>query len=285
MPLKDFIVGIVICLISLTSSAAEPIHACAPELEYPPYLFTDVPKSGTSGRPQLAGLSLDVLQHALKQAGQAPAVIEQLPLLRCLKMVERGLIAVVLNVSTAQIDPAPYYISKPYAQVHSMYFVSTLHWPRGIAIGTVEDLKSFNICGLLGNRFDSYGIDTALVDTGTKGYEALIAKLHAGRCDLFIEKREVMAGLAQRNPQLKNLLSSPTLRQTVLPEDSPIWLHFAVSRRIPNGEILLKQLNSSIDSLERNKQLEKWLAAYLNDKTSSDPETKPTKENRRNSSE
>jgi polar amino acid transport system substrate-binding protein len=248
--------------ISLASHAAESIRACAANLEYPPYLFTEHDMQGD----KLVGLAVDILQHALKDAKQPPARIQKLPWLRCLKLGEVGDIDVILNVPTAQIDPEPYRISEPYAVVHSVFITSRINSPRGLTIRTFEDLKKYRICGLFGNRYDSYGIDTSLVDAGSNNYLSLINKLSAGHCDLFLEKREIIEGLQARSPELKAAFAASSLVLTPLPEDSPLGLHYAVSRRIANSQALLDRINATIATLQDTRQLEKLLATYMKQK-------------------
>lgn len=258
-----WLLGIVTALLtfsfSLPSTAAEIVHACAANLESPPYLFTK--REGDN--ENLVGLAIDVLQQSLKNAGKPPAQIQKLPWLRCLKLTEVGEVDVVLNVPTAQIDPTPYRISQPYAVVHSVYITSRINSPRGVTIRNVEDLNHYHICGLLGTRYDSYGIDTAKVDVGSNSYLSLINKLVAGHCDLFLEKREIIDALQMRSPELKAAFTSNSLVESLLPEDSPLGLHYAVSRRIPNSQALADLLDSTIAALQDSRQLEKWTAAYL----------------------
>lgn len=244
---------------SLPSQAADVIHACAADLEYPPYLFTQADATGTN----LVGLAIDVLQLSLKKAGKPPAQIQKLPWLRCLKLSEVGDIDLVLNVPTAQIDPQPFRISQPYAVVHSIYVTSRVNSPHGLTIRTVDDLNRYRICGLLGTRYDSYGIDTAKVDVGSNNYLSLVNKLVADHCDLFLEKREIIDGLKAHSPELKAAFNTASLVETRLPEDSPLGLHYAVSRRIPNSQALVDQLDATIAALQDSKQLEKWIAGYL----------------------
>lgn len=257
--LLTIIVALLSLLFSTSSDATEIVRACAANLESPPYLFTK--KEGDA--ESLVGLAIDVLQQALKSASKPPAQIQKLPWLRCLKLAEVGEIDVVLNVPTAQIDPQPYRISQPYAVVHSVYITSRINSPRGLTIRNVEDLTHYRICGLLGTRYDSYGIDTAKVDVGSNSYLSLINKLVAGHCDLFLEKREIIDALQVRSPELKAAFTSNSLVESLLPEDSPLGLHYAVSRRIPNSKELADQLDSTIAALQDSRQLEKWTAAYL----------------------
>jgi polar amino acid transport system substrate-binding protein len=246
-------------LSGIAASAAQPVRACAANLEYPPYLYAE----NQGGRHDLAGLSLDILQYALRKNGKSMVRVQRLPWLRCLKLVELGEMDLVLNVPTAQIESSPFLISEPYAIVHSVYFVSSANAAKGIRIGSYEDLSKYRICGLLGNRYDAYGIDTAKVDTGSDDYLSLINKVKAGHCDLFIEKREIVESLSRRNAALKAALNSPQLMQFSLPEDSPIGLHYAISRNMPGARLLLKQLDASISILRRNGKIKIWVRRHL----------------------
>jgi polar amino acid transport system substrate-binding protein len=239
--------------------ATEPTRACVADLEYPPYLYTQ----HDAANERLVGIGVDVLQFSLKRSGHPPAQIQKLPWLRCLKLTELGEVDLILNVPTAQIAPQPYRISNPYAIVHSVYISSRINSPHGLTIRTVEDLNRYKICGLLGVRYDSYGIDTDKVDTGSNNYISLINKLQANHCDLFLEKREIMDALLARSPELKTAFKSASLVQTSLPEDSPIDLHFAISRKISNSQALLDQLNVGISILQNTKELDKWMRNYL----------------------
>jgi polar amino acid transport system substrate-binding protein len=257
--LLGLIAGLLTFSFNVSCDAAEVVRACAADLESPPYLFT---KQG-GDKNNLVGLAIDVLQQSLKSAGKPLAQIQRLPWLRCLKLTEVGEVDVALNVPTAQIDPLPYRISQPYAVVHSVYVTSRINSPRGLTIRNVEDLNHYRICGLLGTRYDSYGIDTAKVDVGSNSYLSLVNKLVAGHCDLFLEKREIIDALQIRSPELKAAFTSNSLAESLLPEDSPLGLHYAVSRRIPNSQALADQLDATIAALQDSRQLEKWTAAYL----------------------
>lgn len=242
-------------------SVAQPLQACAANLEYPPYVFSK--RRSVVSAKEVTGISIDVLNTALENLGEPPAHVERFPWVRCLKLVELGKFDIILNVPTAQIDPAPYFISEPYAELHTEYFVSRLRWPRGIAIHNLQDLRSFRVCGLLGNRYDSYGLRSGWVDTGTNNYVSLIKKLHAGHCDLFMEKSEVIAGLVAEDAELRGLLSSSIIIRTRLPEDSPIGLHYAISRRKENSKRLLRELNRTIRQLRLSGELENLRKSYM----------------------
>jgi polar amino acid transport system substrate-binding protein len=233
------------------------IKVCAADVDYPPFLFAD----GTGARS--TGLAVDILQWTMARLGRPPAAIDRLPWLRCLDAVATGRLDMVVNVPTAEIDPTPYWITEPYFEVHSVYYFSTKARPAGIDIRNLEQLKHFNVCGLAGNRYDAFGIDTAKVDTGARTYTALVRKLDAGFCDLFLEKREVIDSLMARNADLRLQLSSPGLQRRDLPEELPSGLHFAISRHLQGGDALQRAINDALHSLHGSKELERLQQPYL----------------------
>jgi polar amino acid transport system substrate-binding protein len=240
---------------------AASVRACAAEVEYPPFLFSA--NASVAQGTHAAGYALDVLQLALKNAGKGNATVERLPWLRCLRMAEVGQMDVVVNVPTAQIDPKPYWITDPYAELHSAYFYSLKSRPKGIKINNLQELTHYNVCGLMGNSYEAYGLDLQRVDTGARTYVSLIRKLEAGYCDVFIEKREVVDSLAARDRELRELLGQSSLVRRDLPEDLPSGLHFAISRRFPDGESLQASFNETISKLRSSKEDAAMLQPYL----------------------
>ncbi|NEX61743.1 substrate-binding periplasmic protein [Noviherbaspirillum galbum] len=252
---------LILFLHAAAARAGEVIRACAADIEYPPYAYSS--GRADKGMPQAQGVGIDVLRRILERTGKETAEVSLLPWKRCLKMAETGAIDVVINVPTAQIDPTPFLISEPYADVHSMYYVSRRNHPDGIRIRNLGNLRSYKICGLIGNTYESYGIPTESVDRGAKTYLALVDKLHAGHCDLFIEKREVMEGLVRFNADLTNALGPAQIAGASLPEDAPIGLHFAISKRSRDAGRLLERIDDEITALRSSKSVDRMLKKHL----------------------
>ncbi|WP_179958148.1 substrate-binding periplasmic protein [Chitinimonas arctica] len=249
----------VLLYLALGLPAQAAIKGCISDVLLPPFGFFEQ----GSVKQEVVGLGVDVLQAILRREGQPPAEISVLPWRRCLRLVEAGALDIVLNVPTAQINPKPYFITEPYYAVHSIYFYSSKLHPTGIRLGNLEDLKRYQVCGLFGYSFEGYGIDSNTVDTGSKDYASLIRKLHAGRCDLFIDKREIVAGMYLLDPKLQAQIIDTVLVSQPLPEDSPMQFHFAVGRRSPGGEALRKQLDVGIIEMTQRGEIAKMMARYL----------------------
>ena len=250
------------CLpIVFTLAAGAPASAtrvCVSSVQYPPFHY--------SIGAETVGVSIDILRNAIAAVPRAPFEIRALPWKRCLKLAELGMIDIVADVPTAQIDPAPFLISQAYVELGSAYYVSRRRWPHGIAIRNLQQLDGYRICGLSGNRYDSYGLRERQVDSGANNYLSLIGKLHAGHCDLFIEKRQVVAGLVLRDPRLAAAFSAPAVIDADLPEDSPVGLHFAVSRRAAQAPELLEKVDRAIARLHASGTIDAWTKAHLDGK-------------------
>ncbi|MES3024537.1 MAG: transporter substrate-binding domain-containing protein [Pseudomonadota bacterium] len=240
-------------------AATAATTVCASNIQYPPFFY--VPQADRDGKLQPRGLAIDILRAALGSKAGAPQ-ISKLPWKRCLKLAEMGLVDIVINVPTAQIDSAPFLVTEPYIEMQSAYYVSRRRWPRGIPVTNLEDLKAYRLCSLSGNTYDGYGLRGHPVDSGTNNYISLIGKLHAGNCDLFIEKREVVAGLKLLEPHVAEAFASRDLISARLPEDSPIGLHFAVSKRSREGAALRARLDRTIARLKAANTINKWMKGY-----------------------
>jgi polar amino acid transport system substrate-binding protein len=245
--------------IAPATAATTPTTVCAANVQYPPFFYFAPVQDGVL---PAKGLANDILREAFGPHADA-FEISKLPWKRCLKLAELGLIDIVINVPTAQIDPAPYFVSEPYVELQSAYYVSRRHWPKGIRIKNLEDLKTYRICGLSGNTYDGYGLRDYPVDGGANNYMSLIGKLHANHCDLFIEKRAVVAGLKLVEPAISAAFSSRDLHVRTLPEDSLTGLHFAISKRSPQAAELRVKLNETIIRLNRAGSIDKWVEGYL----------------------
>lgn len=255
--MRRYVLPLLLLIALATTAKAQPLRGCVAEANMPPFSYNERP----NGFPK--GFSVELLTQITKIAELPNASLEMLPWKRCLAMVASGKLDFVMNVPTAQIDPAPYLITQPYYDVWHYYVYAHNNWPQGIAINNLEDLKRYKLCGLLGYNFDGFGIDTATVDTGATTLDQLMAKLQAKRCDLVIEKREVFESLAQTDPGLRSLVARNVLRWNKLPEDSPLGLHFAVSRLIPKAREVADGINKAIIQLKKQKTIDPLMDGFL----------------------
>lgn len=233
-----------------------PVQACADQAEMPPFVFAE--RSNGQKTERITGASADLLRE-IAQRHHWDLRIQLLPWARCVAMVSSGGMHIAINLSEADAKANHILLSVPYFTTHNVYFYSRRARPQGIELRQLDDLKQYNICGLGGHHFEAFGIPTGRVDRGTTlGYEQLITKLHLGRCDLFIDARETMAGQYLINPRLRSLLVDGTLISQPLPGKPTRDLYFGVA---PGERALLLQLNAGLE--QREKKLDTLLERYL----------------------
>lgn len=257
---RSTVLALSLCL-ALPPARAAALQACADQAETPPFSYAarvDGRKGGA-----VVGASVDLLRQIVARHGWQLEV-QLLPWARCLALVADHRVAVALNAGQADAQAGGLRVSKAYFTLHHVYFYSRRARPQGLTLAHLADARRYHLCGLGGYRFEAFGIDTASVDRGaTAGYEQLIAKLHLGRCDLFIDSRENMAGQYLVNPTLRALLVDGTLVGQPLPDVPTRALYFAVAGQGAAAAALLDQLNQGLDELDKGHAMDKLLGHYL----------------------
>lgn len=238
---------------------AVTVKTCADQAEIPPFVFAE--RNGGQPSGKVVGATVDLLNLIGAQEGWTVSV-QLMPWARCLVLVASSRIDLALNVGRADAE-GKLVLSDAYFTMHNVYFYSRRARPQGIKLERLAEVRNYRLCGLGGYRFEAYGIPTSEVDRGTIGYEQLIVKLHLGRCDLFIDSRETMAGQYLINPKLRSLLVDGTLVSQPLP-DAPLRpLYFGAAADSAQAARLLKTVNEGLRRLEKTGQLDKLLARYL----------------------
>ncbi|MBY0233339.1 MAG: transporter substrate-binding domain-containing protein, partial [Burkholderiaceae bacterium] len=243
------------------SVQAQTVLVCADRAEMPPFTFAQRVNAFPSS--QVIGASVDLLQAIARKHGWQLEV-QLLPWARCLREVAEDRIQIALNVGQEEARGAGLLLSRAYFSTHTIYAYSRRTHPQGLAIHSMADVSKFHVCGLGGYRFESFGLATASVDRGTtRSYEQLITKLHLGRCDLVIDSRETIAGMYLIDPKLRALLVDGGLGIQALPDAPQRQLFIAVSSKASNASELLKALNEGIAGMEKSREIDRFINAYL----------------------
>ncbi|WP_332856068.1 substrate-binding periplasmic protein [Duganella sp. S19_KUP01_CR8] len=250
---------LLLCL-ATGSACAGTVQVCADQAEMPPFVFAERANGQRGGH--VVGASVDLLNLIGARYGWTVSV-QLLPWARCLALVADHRVDIALNVGQAD-TAGNLVLSDAYFTMHNVYFYSRRARPQGLKLQQLSDVRHYHLCGLGGYRFEVYGIPTNTVDRGaTIGYEQLVGKLHLGRCDLFIDSRETMAGQYLINPKLRSLLVDGTLVSQPLP-DSPLRpLYFGVAASGADAAKLLQSLNEGLARLAKTKELDKLLVHYM----------------------
>lgn len=244
---------VVVLAMASTAAQGSPLRACASDADLPPFVFTSL--AGFAGGAQNTGLAINVLQRSLMRAGREPAVVERLPWRRCLETVAYGQRDIAINVPSRELDAKRFLATDAYAEIHHVYFYSAQKHPGGALLHSSADLKRYMVCGLFGSRLDAFGIAQNRQDTGSKNQRNAISKIAEGRCDVFIDIREVVDSLSAHDAGLRDLFTMPSIRRLDLPGDVPTGLHFELSRALPDGRYLQRSFNATIRDLIRNDEM------------------------------
>ncbi|MFG6468182.1 substrate-binding periplasmic protein [Roseateles sp. BYS87W] len=231
---------------------------------WPPFIYVTKDHSKADAETDVAGFSVEVLKNILKTA-DIPYKIDLLPWRRCLQEVERGKnYQMALQASLNQDRTSKYLVSRSYYRTSSHIFYLRQRFPDGMPIHRLSDLKNYRVCGLFGFNYEPYGLGHDDVDQASGSHANLIKRLRMGRCDLFIEQIEVMAGIDRLG------MIAPAggdIRHDPVPGVAPLEFHMLISRNLSSGGDLLELINSGVSNLEKTGQLEKlWIQHVLQKK-------------------
>lgn len=253
-----------LALLFLTGAAGAAtfpdVKVCANEAELPPFTFMERTQGRTTGK--ITGITVDLLDRISQRQGWRYQ-LELLPWPRCLAYIHSGRFQLALDVAGIQANRNEYLSTPAYFQTHPLYFYSQRRRTEAPKINSLRDLRQYRLCGLQGYLYEGYGLRSEEVDTGARSYSQLIAKLHLDRCDLFIEKREVIAGLYLTEPTVNKLLKEPDLLYQPLPESDGNSLHMIVSRQWGDSERFWRSLSEGIQAAIKAKEIDAMMERYL----------------------
>lgn len=236
------------------------ISVCDDDAEWPPFTFYR--RADGVKTKKIIGSAVDALDRILRPAGIS-YTIELLPWKRCqLEIMAGTRYQLALNASYSAERERDFLLSRPFYRLTSQYFYSRKQHPEGLAIKGPADLKRYRVCGLAGYNYSTYGLIPEEMELGYNGFANMIAKLHAGRCDLFVEKREIIQGFTVVDPEMARLLADPQFAAGTLPGVRDAPFHMIVSRAVPYGQALQQLLDVGIAELEASGEMQKIMARY-----------------------
>lgn len=224
---------------------------CEDQDEWPPYSFFE--RRNGQKNDKVVGYAIDVIESIFARHG-IQYKIALIPWSRCLAELKTGQqYQMALNLSWSEERANSYLLSRAYYSTTNYYYYSRKKFPNGLPIHSVADLKQYPVCGILGYNYTTYGFKPGDIDQSAKSFESLIAKLHLGRCALFLEKNEVMVGYGAIG---KRYLDDANLGRTAIPGMLATPFHLGVSRALPQGLALQALLDREIGLMEESGQLQ-----------------------------
>lgn len=226
------------------------VSICGDENEWPPYTYFK--RSKGEKTQQVTGYSIAVVE-AIFSRHRINYTIRLLPWTRCVAELKSGQrYQMILDMSANPERRADFLLTKPYYTTIPHYFYSRHAYPQGLHLNTLAELGRHTICGLQGYNYVQYGLDASKVDQGAKSYQAVIAKLHAARCSLFIEQFEAMLGFSLIGTPF---LDDQRLAHAPIPGLRPSVFYMGISRNFPQGEALKALLDRDLGRMEVSGQL------------------------------
>lgn len=233
-----------------TSSAPLQVSICDDENEWPPYSYFQRVDGKKTGR--LTGYAVAVIGEIFANR-HVVHKIDMIPWPRCLAVVSIGKeYAMVLNMSHSAERAKNFLFSRPYYATTAYYYYSKRNNPKGLQIARAADIRKYRVCGVQGYNYEGYGMKQGEVDQGAKGFSALISKVQLGRCDLFLEKDEIMTAFAAIG---KNYLADPDIGKAPIPGMKPNLFYFAISKRFERADELRAIIDGELLQMETNGKL------------------------------
>ncbi|WP_374586776.1 substrate-binding periplasmic protein [Pseudoduganella sp.] len=226
------------------------VAICEDENEWPPYVYRQRTSDGRPGR--LTGYAVDVVNEIFARHG-IRSTLELLPWPRCQAVAILGKqYQMVLNLTYNPERMRNFLLTRAYYSTNTYYYYSRRQHPKGLKIMSPAHLHNHRVCGIHGYNYLNYGLAPSEVDQGARDFTSLIAKLHAGRCALFLEKHEVMAGFSVIG---KDYLGDRELAGERVPGMRPTPFYIGISRKYEHAHELRSLVDDELLRMEETGRL------------------------------
>jgi polar amino acid transport system substrate-binding protein len=253
------VAALVASMLAWPGCAAPAYHACDDDAEYPPYTYLERVDGKPTGR--VVGYSVDLLTRLLGSGGFS---VELLDLRRCLVLARQGeRFQIVMNLARDEERERDFLLTRPFYYLESYYYYSREKYPRGPKIHRLRDLHAFRICGRVGYSYEAYGLRSADIVTRLARLDQLVNMVLRDRCDLFIEKRQIMDGQRIIDPAVRRLVGDPDLAREPVPGVPDVAYYMMVSRAAPDAHELVARLNDGLSRLEESGESIRLLRHYV----------------------
>lgn len=194
------------------------------------------------------GSSVETFRAAFRRLDRNVQFIGDLPWARCLAMVRAGQVDFAMDAYFDAERAKVFAYSRSYSTLTPQVFFRA---EQPLAVAVVADLKRYRGCGMIGASYLHYGLQPSELDLGVNTYEAMIAKLKAGRCDYFVEELEVISGYKRLG---RDFLSDGKLAWRPVTDAAAPAKHL-IAARDSAAAALLPRLNEVLDAMQRSGEL------------------------------
>lgn len=187
---------------------------------------------------------MDLVRTAFARMNVNVEMLGQYPWARCMLMVERGQIDFAMGAYYDDERARRFEYSAHYQTLTPRVFFRI---DTPVILRQLGDLKQYKGCGMNGASYAHYGLRSEELDLGT-GYESMLNKLFAKRCDYFVEELEIIASYRFLG---KDYLADPALRHGPVPGATAPAKHLITAKGSPVAA-LLPGLNQEVRKLVRS---------------------------------
>ena len=253
------------------SNAADPIKVCG--APWAPYLYD---ANGGEGPQKIVGVDLVVLEEITKRTGYEFS-IEFLPWKRCLETVANfdryGRFEIASDATRNKEREKTYYIVGPLYEASTSIYYSRTKYPTGPVspetgkvISTIDEMKDFKICGILGFNYEGYytrhnmprgGIQ---LDTGAKNYLSALSMVSAQRCDMMETQTNMITGAI-----VTGELEVPEDIACLSANEGTVGFNLLVSRTSPRGAEIAKKMNKILDEMRDSGELKRIVDTHIDE--------------------
>jgi len=221
---------------------AQTVKVCA-DPDPPPWTYW---VRDEQGKPTdvFVGASVDIVKTAFERIGLQVEFKGQYPWARCLLMVENGEVDFAMDGYYDADRAKRFAYSAHYNTLTPQVFYRR---ERPVVVRRLNDLSKYKGCGMNGASYAHYGLQSSDLDLGI-GYENMIQKLKAKRCDYFVEELEVISGYKLRG---KDYLADTEIMRGTVPGAKAPAKHLLTAIDGPHAK-LIPQLNVAIKAVVKS---------------------------------
>lgn len=220
------------------------LKICGDGVDWPPYTYLMDGKA--------AGYDADTIAALFTPLG-IKYQIELTSWTRCLKATKEGTVDIALSASYNAIRARYYHYTHAYYAITPVYIFAPQNHAKEPEIIQAKDIDKFQTCGIYGYSYSTFGIDTGLIKQVDVSLHKALQALQQKDCDLVLIWKEVLAGF-------KHVWDIDYLNDRFQTRDvpgvTPTPMHFLVSKKLSDGEMIRDLINRRLYELETNGKLE-----------------------------
>jgi polar amino acid transport system substrate-binding protein len=182
-----------------------------------------------------------LIKTTFSRIGIKATFIVNYPFKRCLNEVENRRIDFVMGAYfDAERAKVFDYSSHYYTLTPQLFYLAN----RPVQIEQLADLKKYRGCGIYGSSYAHYGLRPEDLDLGP-GYTSMFNKLHANRCDYFVEELEVIQTLDAAG---RNYLNDTSITHTDVP-GAVAPSRYLVTAKNSKASAILGKFNKALEDV------------------------------------